>query len=495
MSSAQPEKNRSSSETSLPLSVPIGVRTRAVVSGYWVAAALIVALGLAALVFFLLPTRLPPARDIARPDATPASPPRAASPTGDPAETVRQRLLAEEAGSRYRASSEALLKQGAAVWAPEDLSAAKGLADEAAAAAAAGDHARAVQRYDDASRRLAEIAGRAGAAYTRALANGDAAFQARASAKAIEAFRLALAIRPGDTKAQHGLGRAERLDDVLARLAAGEAQENDGKPEQARATYAAAVALDPEFAPARAALARIEGRLAVQHFDGLMTRGLGQLERSEWPGAEQSFSAALKLRPADRSAADGLARAKEGQQRDTLARLQREGQGLESAERWEDALAAYQRAAAIDPAVDFARQGAARSERLIQLYAQADGFLASPERLYSPRVRDDAQQLLAALDREAAAGPRIAQTRQRLGAALKRATTKITVRLASDNATEVTVFRVGPLGRFQDREVALTPGTYTVVGSRPGYKDVRVEVIVDPDSPAPQIVVACKERV
>jgi len=495
MSNPHPARNDSDSDVSLTSSVPIGVRTRAVVSGRWVAAALIAALGLAVMVFFLLPTRLPPARDIARPDATPAPPPRAASRTVGPAETVRQRLLAEEAGARYRASSEALRRQGAAAWAPEDLSAATGLADEAVAAAAAGDHARAIQRYDDASGRLAGIAGRAEAAYAHALANGDAAIQAGASARAIEAFRLALAIRPGDTKAQHGLGRAERLDDVLARLAAGEAQENAGKPEQARASYAVAVALDPEFARARAALARVEGRLAAQHFDGLMTRGLGQLERSEWPGAEQSFSAAVKLRPADRSAADGLARAKEGQQRATLARLQREAQGLESAERWEDALAAYQRAAAIDPAVDFARQGAARSERMIQLHVRIEGYLASPERLQSPRVRDEAQQLLASLDRETASGPRIAQARQRLGTALKRATTKVTVRLASDNATEVTLYRVGPLGRFQDREVALTPGTYTLTGSRPGYKDVRVEVIVDPDSPALRIFVACEERV
>lgn len=495
MSSAQPEKNGSSSKASLPPSVPIGVRTRAVVPGHWVAAALITAVGLATLVFFTLPTRLPPARDSARPDAIPASPPRAASRTGDPAETVRQRLLVEEAGARYRSSIEALRRQGAAAWASEDLAAATALADEAATSAGAGDYAGAIQRYDDASRRLTGIAGRSEAVHARALADGEAAIQAGASARAIEAFRLALAIRPGDTKAQHGLGRAERLDDVRAQLAEGETQERAGKPEQARAAYATAVALDPEFALARAALARVEGRLAAQHFDGLMTRGLGQLEQSEWPGAQQSFGAALKLRPADRSAADGLARAKEGQQRDTLARLQSEGQGLESAERWEDALAAYQRAAAIDPAVDFARQGAARSERMIQLHARIDGYLTSPERLYSPRVRDEAQQLLAAVDRVAAVGPRIAQARQRLDVALKRATTKVTVRLASDNATEVTLFRVGPLGRFQDREVALTPGTYTVVGSRPGYKDVRVEVIVDPDSPAPQIFVACKERV
>ncbi|HLF39747.1 MAG TPA: hypothetical protein VI545_08695 [Burkholderiales bacterium] len=373
MSSAQPEKNGSSSEASLPPSVPIGVRSHAVVSGRWVASALIAALGLAAVVFFLLPTGAPPGRGAA-PSAAPPLPPRAGGPASDPAESVRQRLLAKEAENK---------------------------------------------------------------------------------------------------KAQQGPARAERLDEVRGRVAPGDAGEKAAKPEQAR----------------------VDGRLAAQQFEGLMTRGLGQLERSEWPGAQQSFGAALKLRPADRSAADGLARAKEGQQRDTLARLRSEGQGLESAERWEDALAAYQRAAAIDPAVDFARQGAARSERMIQRHARIDGYLASPERLYSPRVRDEAQQLLAAVDREAAAGPRIAQARQRLDVALKRATTKVTVRLASDNATDVTLFRVGPLGRFQDREVALTPGTYTVVGSRPGFKDVRVEVIVDPDSPAPQIFVACKERV
>ena len=494
MSSAQSVSGSSRNTASPPPSVPAGVRTHAVVPGRWVAAALIAALGLVVVVFFLLPARLPPGRTVAPRAAAPA-PPRAESPKSDPAESVRLRLLVEEAGARYRDGSAALRQRGAAAWAPEELNAAAGLANEAAAAAAAGDPALAIKGYEEANRRLAGIAAHAEGAYARALADGGAALQAGDSATAIEAFRLALAIRPGDAKAQHGLRRAERLDEVRARLAAGDAEERAGKLEQARAAYAAALSLDPEFAPARAARARVEDRLAAQHFDGIMTRGLAQLERSDWPGAEKSFSAALKWRPGDRSAADGLARAKEGGSRDALARLQREAQALESAERWDDALAAYRRASAIDPAVDFARQGAARSERMMRLHARVDGYLASPERLYSPRVRDEAQQLLTALEREPAVGPRMAQERQRLAAAITRARTAITVRLTSDNATEVTLFRVGPLGRFQDREIALTPGTYTLLGSRPGYKDVRVEVIVDPDSPAPRVTVACKERV
>ena len=38
-------------------------------------------------------------------------------------------------------------------------------------------------------------------------------------------------------------------------------------------------------------------------------------------------------------------------------------------------------------------------------------------------------------------------------------------------------------------------GTYTLLGSRPGYKDVRVELIVSPDSDAPRVFIACKEPV
>ncbi len=121
-------------------------------------------------------------------------------------------------------------------------------------------------------------------------------------------------------------------------------------------------------------------------------------------------------------------------------------------------------------------------------------LLADPKRLYSPSVREEARTVLAAAD-AAPSGPRLAQTRAQLDAALRRAATPIAVRLTSDAATEVTVYRVGSLGRFQAREIELTPGTYTVVGSRSGYKDVRIELVVDPDSPAPGVFVACREPV
>jgi len=44
-------------------------------------------------------------------------------------------------------------------------------------------------------------------------------------------------------------------------------------------------------------------------------------------------------------------------------------------------------------------------------------------------------------------------------------------------------------------EVKLRPGNYTVVGSRPGYRDVRLEVTVEPGVPAPPVVIRCEDEV
>ena len=399
MSSAQPAKN----------GPPVGVRTHAVVPGRWVAAALAAAVGLAALVFFVLPNWLAPSRSPqpAAPASAPQAPTAPARAVDDPGETVRQRLAAEEAAARYREASEALRQKGAPEWAREEWAAATSRAADAVAAVSARNYARAAELYDDAGRRLTAISGQADAAFERALAAGAAAVEARASADAIKAFKLALAIHPGDQKANRGLARAEKLDEVIARMSEGEAQERAGALALARGKYAEAAALDPEFAAAKAALARVDRRLALAGFDQLMTQGLSQLERSDWPGAEQTFSAALKIRPAHAAAADGLARAKEGRQRDNLARLQREARALEASERWDDALASYRRAEAIDPTVAFVGEGIARARRMIALHARLDAYLAQPGRLTSASVRAEARQFLAALDKEAQAGPRL----------------------------------------------------------------------------------------
>ncbi|ALO47573.1 hypothetical protein PS2015_2946 [Pseudohongiella spirulinae] len=64
----------------------------------------------------------------------------------------------------------------------------------------------------------------------------------------------------------------------------------------------------------------------------------------------------------------------------------------------------------------------------------------------------------------------------------------------SDNATQVTIYRVGELGAFSQTTLMLTPGRYVAVGTRPGYRDVREEFVVGIDDQPEAVVVQCSEQ-
>ncbi len=92
-------------------------------------------------------------------------------------------------------------------------------------------------------------------------------------------------------------------------------------------------------------------------------------------------------------------------------------------------------------------------------------------------------------------GPRLAGQRDELSKLLKRAATPIPVQLVSDNLTQVSIYKVGTLGRFNNTRLELRPGTYVAVGVRTGFRDVRREFRVAPEIDMEPVVVRCEEQI
>jgi hypothetical protein len=106
-----------------------------------------------------------------------------------------------------------------------------------------------------------------------------------------------------------------------------------------------------------------------------------------------------------------------------------------------------------------------------------------------------ATNLLLDLTRISPMGPRLEDQKNTLTRLLKRAATPLGVQLISDSLTDVAIFRVAKLGAFQSRELKLRPGVYVAVGSRAGYRDVRIEFRVAPEIEMKPIVVQCEEQI
>jgi hypothetical protein len=71
----------------------------------------------------------------------------------------------------------------------------------------------------------------------------------------------------------------------------------------------------------------------------------------------------------------------------------------------------------------------------------------------------------------------------------------VRVALVSNSQTEVVVYKVGRVGVFDRREIELLPGTYTVVGTRVGFRDVRREFTVQPGKSAPTLDIRCEDPI
>ena len=116
-------------------------------------------------------------------------------------------------------------------------------------------------------------------------------------------------------------------------------------------------------------------------------------------------------------------------------------------------------------------------------------------RMQDPAVRKRAEELLGIAVRTLPGGPRLQSQVEALQELLDWAGKEINLTLESDNQTDVTIYHVGNLGRFFSRTVKLVPGTYTIVGSRPGYRDTRKTVKIGSEESITRLTITCSEPI
>ena len=230
-------------------------------------------------------------------------------------------------------------------------------------------------------------------------------------------------------------------------------------------------------------------------FRRAMSAGLTALEASDFPSAKQAFQRALELSPGSSEVADGLGRAEEGLRLAAIAAHRSRAEEFERQEDWSAALREYDAVFGLDPTIRFAREGKARAEVRSQLAEGLEDHIAHPDRLSNDEVLESAERLLSDARSVEPPGPVLRRQIDSMTKLLAVATTPIRVELVSDNLTEVTVYRVGLLGRFTQQVLDLRPGTYTVVGSRAGYRDVRHRLTVSPSQSSKPVEVRCLEEI
>lgn len=360
---------------------------------------------------------------------------------------------------------------------------------------AAREYIAAVEHFKGIPSLLDTLEKRAGQVLQAQLDSGTKALQEGRSADARTAFELAAKIDPQNAAAKRGLQRAATLDEVLGLLASAERAEKEGRAQEALDLFRRALALDAEAPRAPQGIARIEARLAGDAFASAMARGFSALANADHAGARRAFQEAGRIRPNAPEVAQALRQIEQEERTNIIGTKLRAAAALEAQEQWADALKEYRSVLELDPAVAAANEGVARVAPRSALNEQLEMYLTQPERLFSQPVRAAARESLQRAQSIANPGPVLQRQIATLQEWLARAEQPVSVAIESDNQTQVTIYRVGALGTFERRSLELVPGTYTIVGTRPGYRDVRRQINVVPGAPLEPVVIRCEDRI
>jgi tetratricopeptide (TPR) repeat protein len=380
-------------------------------------------------------------------------------------------------------------------WAATDYARAKEIEGRGDTAFIKGDYATAQTNYGKALVVVEELSGQRGTALAASLEAGAVALEEGDQQSAIEAFDLALAIEPNDVVALEGARRAEGLGARMAHMSAGKTFEASDALDSARGEYAKALEMDPQYAPAREALERVETAQANNDYESNLSLALVSMANGNLSAARSHFERARTLRPSAPEVVDGLRQLQQIESSRAIVSLRKRAESAESAENWSEAASLYQTIIKTQDNLSFAEEGLKRNRELARIAERIAELLDDPTRLFRPETLEEAGNLMEFGQREAEGRPKLGGQVRNLEIAVQLASTPISVVFESDTVTEVVIRGVGTLGNFARRDVTLKPGHYVVVGRRNGYRDTRSEISVIPGRQQPVVEIRCTEEI
>jgi hypothetical protein len=424
--------------------------------------------------------------------AGPEAPP---APAADPVQPAQDKEDAEQKLAAFLEAVAELDRLGAAGWGQDAYNEVSRLGREADSHLMGRQYQAAADTYGQAALLARQLAAGAGDVLTRLLKEGQSALADGNGTAAHSQFSLALMIDPSNATARKGLKRSQTIEKVMALIDSGSRNEQNNALAEARNNYREALQIDPDSQEARLALDRVAGRIREQEFRQLMSDGLAAFHRNDLTRARARLQDAKSLKPDSREASDALLQVDRAMRLARIDTLQRAALAAAQSEDWQRALQSYLAVLAIDANIQFAVQGKKQALERIRIAERLQFFLDRPQALESDQQLKNALVLIDEATTIEPRGPQLNARIEELEGLLAIAQTPVSVTIESDNLTQIAVYRVGKLGRFSAYELKLRPGTYTVVGARDGYQDVRQKIVVKPGQQSLRVTVECRVKI
>ena len=389
----------------------------------------------------------------------------------------------------------ALDAASAGEWAAEQYAKTMRYKDEALAAFAAGKYVSALGLLQIATDVAKEILADSERQFQNDLAAAIAAFNREDQVSAKALIESALLFKPEAPTALAYQVRIGLLPEVLPLLKRAEQARRENDPEVELAQLKEIIRLDP----ARQELAARHQALTVQirehRFTDYINQGMQAVRRDDLTVAQKFSQQAKKIDPKRPELV--LLRQNIDQLDQQLAKQNylRQAQQAVAQDNWVQAYHFYQQAKVLDSADAVAVDGEKLAGQMIKAHEQLSFYLAQPQRLASSNIAVAARASLKETETLNRQSPGLEQKSRKLIALLDGYRGSVSVTILSDNKTNISVRRVGQIGKTLKKIISLKPGSYRFEGKRKGYRSKLIEVQVRPDSQSQVVTLVCDEPI
>lgn len=417
-----------------------------------------------------------------------------ASPLGD-AEALVFRRQAQDVLVEIVDLKNSLVEQHVRVWAADDFASIELDLTNAESQYQVGEYEQATQAYSDVRSQLSELLDSFQPRLDGLLKEADAAIADYRAADAQEFYESALAMDATNSRAKDGVALASVLPQIQQVLTEAINCRSRQDLNCALERTEQALALNAEFSPARELNDALSAEIIQQRYQAKMSQGFLALDQQRWDSARSAFGDAESILPGQNNTELAVAQTGAAQELVEVTQLLDKAKGLEAQEEWDRAQKIYEKLLRRDGSLVEPNVRLVAVKARAQIAAKYRRYIADPMLLSSTREALQAEQLLRDTATLIAKSSVLAEQHQQLTKHLAIMKTPKDIAFTSDGQTQVTVFKVANLGKFNQTTLTLMPGKYIASGNRQGYRDIRVEFIVRGDSAIPPITIACSDLI
>jgi tetratricopeptide (TPR) repeat protein len=335
------------------------------------------------------------------------------------------------------------------------------------------------------------------------LQNADNALAAEDFKTAKQLYEKVLQIDSVNKQGLYGLKRSVHFSEVIglykkaSRMLTQDDEESVEKYNNILLLLNKAVEIDKEYLPAMKLLEKIQKKNNRLLFKRHITQSMKSLEENKFNSARKFLNQARVIDAQDPAVKELENRIKATEKSHKIRELKQIVLYKENKEQWSAVVDTYNKILKIEPRTIFAMQGKIQAETFNGWYEQLEHIIDHPERLHSDKIRQSARRQVSLIKELSA--DKLVQHRKldmklsRVNKLIDSSFIDINVELLSDNITQIEIYKVGRLGQFKQKTVILKPGKYTVVGSRLGYRDMRLIINISGKDKNPRFSVICME--